>query len=151
PNRVADALAQQDAQPDRATDAAGLDGTGLRHPEMDGVLPRHGELAVGHDVRPHVGRLERDLDVARAVVEVLEDLAVAERHLDHAVRRALTVVTVDVVLLAQRLVYLFRQRPGIDPNPKRDLAFLGCIDNLHDLLAVGDVAGVQTEAVHAGL
>ena len=75
----------------------------------------------------------------------------AERHLDHAVRRLLAVVAVDGVLLAHALVHLFGQRAGVDPDAERDLALLGGVDHLDDLVAVGDVAGVEAQAVHARL
>src|SRR5207237_3486660 len=149
-DRVADSLAQEDPEPNRAADAAGLDRTRLGHAEVDRVRTRRGELAVGHDVRPHVGGLQRDLDVAGSVVELLEDLAVAQRNFDHAVRRALAVVTVDVVLLTQGLVDLFRQRSRVDSDAERYLALLGCFDDLLDFLAVRDVAGVEAKAVHTG-
>src|SRR6266581_2536283 len=99
-DRIADPLAEQDPHPDRAPNAAGLNRTGLRHAEVDGVRACGGELAVRHDVGPDIGRLQRDLDIARPVVEVLEDLAVAEGHLDHAVCGPLPIIAVDLVLLA---------------------------------------------------
>ena len=118
---------------------------------MDRVLPRGGELSVGHDVGPHISRLQRDLDVAGTVIEVLEDLAVSQRHLDHPVCCPLPVVAVDAVLLAQALVHLFGQRPGVDADAKWDLAFLGRVHHLDHLLAVGEVAGVEAQAMHARL
>ena len=45
--------------------------------EVDGISAHGRELAVRHDVRPDVGRLQRHLDEPRAVVQLLEDLAVA--------------------------------------------------------------------------
>src|SRR2546429_68770 len=111
-------------------------------------------LTVGtmsYSSRPHVGRLQRDLDVTRTIVEVFEDLAVTERHLDHSLRGAFAVVAVDVMLLAQALVNLLRQRTRIDTDAKRNLALLGRGHDLHDLLAVWDVAWIQTQAVDASL
>ena len=60
----------------------------------------------------------------------LEDLAVAERDLDHAIRGLLAIVAVDVVLLAHGLVDLFGQRPCVDADAKRDLSFLRRLDHL---------------------
>ena len=150
-NGVANSLAQEDPHADGAANAAGLDRTRFGDTEVDRVRPRDRELAVGEDVRPHVGRLERDLDEPWAVVQLFEYLAVAERHLDHAVRSALAVVAVDVVLLAQALVDLLGQRTGVDPDPKRDLPFLRRGDDLDHLVTVRDVAGVEAQAVDARL
>ena len=74
-----------------------------------------------------------------------------ERNLDHPLRRALAVVAVDVVLLAQALVHLFRQRARIDADAKWDLTLLGRGHDLYDLVPVRDVAGIQAQAVNARL
>ena len=75
----------------------------------------------------------------------------AKRHLDHAIRGAFAVVAVDLVLLAHALVHLFGERARVHADAKRDLPLLGRHDDLHDLVAVGDVAWVQTQAMHTGL
>src|SRR5450759_3811998 len=150
-DRIADALGEQDAHAHRAPDAPRFDRAGLGDPEVDRIRTGRRALAVGHDVRPDVGRLQRGLDEARPVVELLQDLAVAERDLDHAIRGLLAVVAVKRVLFAHALVHLFGQRAGVDPDPERDLALLGGVDYPGDLVAVGDVARVEAQTGHARL
>src|SRR5437762_2660255 len=71
---------------------------------MDRVLPRGGELSVGHDVGPHIGRLQRDLDVAGTVIEVLDDLLERLRRLSvgHGRPHDLAACLFQLVDLAQR-------------------------------------------------
>src|SRR5207302_11037637 len=151
PDGVADALAEQDAEPDRAPDRARLDRARLGDAEVDRVGPYLRELAVGEDVGENVGGLQAELDVAGAVVEVLQDLAVPEGDLDHPIGGALPVVAVDRVRFAERLVDLLRERAGVDADPEGDVPLLGGGDDLHDLLPVDDVARVEAEAGDARL
>src|SRR6266852_4402018 len=138
---VPDALAQQDPYAHGAADAAGFDWTRFCDSEVDRIRARGGELAVRHDVGPHVGRLQRDLDEARTVVEVFEDLAVAERHLDHAVSGLLAIVAVDGMVLAHALVHLFGSDPALTPIRNGICRSLAAVTTLMTLSRSGMLPG----------
>ena len=102
-----------------------------------------GDRLVGLDGHVDVERLERDLDLIE--VEVLENLHVLEGVFDHGLHQLLALGT-PVNLLGPCLL----DRPGIYPDPNRNLALLtGAHDGL-DLLTAADVAGIDSQAVHAG-
>ena len=106
---------------------------------MERVARLRGEQAVGRDHARDVGRLHGDLDVAEA--GVLEERDLPERALDERLGRRAAVAGEDVLL----------ERAGVHADADRDAAVLrgGC--DLADLGRGADVAGVDAEAVDAGL
>jgi hypothetical protein len=82
---------------------------GLGHAQVQRVVALLGELPVGPDHHDRVVVLDRDLDVAEAVL--LEQRALPQRRLDQRLGGGLA------VLLQQARV----ERAGVDADPDRDL------------------------------
>jgi hypothetical protein len=76
-------------------------------PRWSGQSTWLGELLIGGDREEHVGRLDRHLIVAKAVV--LEDPDMVERAFDQRLGARLAIFLEQVLL----------QAPGIDPDPDR--------------------------------
>ena len=107
PDGVADALGQQRAERDRGLDRALERRAGLGHAQVQRVVALLGQLPVGRDHHHRVVVLDRDLDVAEAVL--LEQRALPQRRLDQRLGGGLA------VLVQQPLV----QRAGVDADPDR--------------------------------
>ena len=80
-DRVADALLEQDPDPDGALDRAGARRTRLRDTQVQRVGDLVGDRPVGGDHGGRIGGLHRDLD--QVEVERFEDMDVAQRGVDH--------------------------------------------------------------------
>ena len=135
-DRVADALGQERAEPDRRLDRADAGRARFRDAEVERVLDLVGEHPVRLDHHARVGRLQRNLHLR--IVAVLEDVDMAERGLDHALRRRAVVLREQVLLEGAR----------VDPDPDRDPLVLREVHNLLDELLAADVTRVQAKPVH---
>ena len=141
--RVADGVA--DALHEQRGDArGGLDQprgrrSGLGDTEVQRVVGGLRELAVGLDHQRDAGGLDRDLDEVE--VDLLEVGQLEQRRLDHRLGRDATVLLVQAVV----------ERAAVDADPDRDAAVAGLGRHRLDVLGPADVAGVEAEAVHAGL
>ena len=114
-------------------------GPGLGDPEVQRVVGDLRELAVRLDHQRHARRLDRDLDLVEADLVEVGDLLL--RRLDHRLRRR------AAVLLVERRI----ERAGVHADADRQAA-VACLggDGL-DVLGAADVAGIEPQAVHAGL
>src|SRR5690242_850424 len=140
PDRVADALGEQGAEGDGRLDRALEDRAGFGDAKVQRVLAALGEQAVGVDHHDRVVVLDRDLDVAEAVL--LEQGALPERGLDQGFRGGLA------VLGEQALV----QRAGVDPDADRYAGVACGLGDVGDLVVERlDVAGVDADRAAAGV
>jgi len=140
PDRVADALGEQGAEGDGRLDRALEGRAGLGDAEVQRVLAALGEQAVGVDHHDRVVVLDRDLDVAEAVL--LEQGAFPERGLDQGLGSGLA------VLGQQALV----QRAGVDADADRYAGVAGRLGDVGDLVVERlDVAGVDADRAAAGV
>ena len=137
PDRVADAVGQQRAEADRGLQRARPLRARLGDAEVQRVRDALAQQAVGGDRVRHVGRLDRDLEVAE--VEALH-----QRHELGPGRDQ----RLDGVLALER-VQVLGQRAGVDADAHRRAGGLRAVGDLGDLLGAADVARVQADAVRA--
>jgi hypothetical protein len=97
------------------------------------------EQAVGGDRVGHVGRLDRDLEVGE--VETLHQLHELDCRRDKRLHRTLLLQRVEVL----------GQGAGVDSNPHRHPGGGRPLGHLGHFLAAADVAGVEADAVGAGV
>ena len=140
PDGVADPLGEEDADAERALNAAGVDRARLGEPEMERVaVVQGGELAVGRQVGGDVRRLQGHLDLVK--VQLLEDADVAQGGLHHQLRGL-----VDAAPAAALQPLAAGDAAGVDPDPHRDAPVPRLAGDVGHLGRVGDVAGVEPEA-----
>ena len=99
-----------------------------------------GQLPVGLDHERHAGGLDRDLDLVEPDLVEVGQLLLGR--LDHGLGGDLA-----AVLLVQPLV----ERAAVDADADRHAPVLGLAGDELDVLGPLDVAGVEPQAVHAGL
>src|SRR5947208_3287841 len=144
PDGVADALLEQDPDPDGALDRAGARRTSLRDAQVQRVGDLVGDRPVGSDHRGRIRRLHRDLD--QVVIQRLQDVNVAQRGTDHGRHH----------LLGRRanagaLLGAAGQRPGVDADSHRHLPLFRLARDLLDLFWVLDIAWIESKAIYARL
>src|SRR5262249_16226016 len=134
------ALGQQRAERGRRLDRALEGRAGLGHAEVQRVVALLGQLTVGPDHDDRVVVLDRDLDVAEAVL--LEQRALPEGRLDQRLGGRLA------VLFEQALV----ERARVDPDADRRAGLGGPAGDLFDLVVeLADVARVDPDRGAAGV
>src|SRR4051794_20024029 len=139
PDRVAHAVGEQRAEANGRLERAGPFRPGLGDPEVQRIRDLFREEPVGGDRVRHVGGLDRHLEVLE--VERLHELAELDRGLNKGVDR----------LRALELVQVLGQRARVDADPHRHAGGGRPLSDLGHLLAPADVAGVQADAVGAGV
>src|SRR5436309_1054779 len=133
-DRVPDAFVEEHAHARGRPDRAREGGARLGHAEMQRVRHEFREAPVRGDHDRHLERLDADDDVVE--VEVLEDLDLAHREVDHALR---------LVAQVARLAVTDRAVVHADTD-RRPLLFRLLGDLAHAVLVV-DVPGVETQLV----
>ena len=108
-------------------------------PEVDRVLDLRGQQPVGGDRVGHAGRLDRHLEVLE--LQPLHQLD----ELDRRLRQRLDGIG------ALELVQVLGQRAGVDADPHRHPGRGRLLGDLRDLVGPADVAGVEANAVSAGV
>ena len=136
---VADPLGQQHADADGRFDRAPDESAGLGHADVQGVVARRREAAIGGDGEERVGRLDADLELAEVVV--LQDAGVAERAFDHRLRAGRAVALQQVAF----------ERARIDADPHGAAVVLRGPDDLAHPLRRADIARIDAQAGGAGL
>jgi hypothetical protein len=139
PDRVADAFGQQRPDADRRFRDALLWRAGFGNAQMERHVRLIGEQTVRVDHLGHVLVLDRDLDVAEAVL--LEEADLVQSALDESLGGR------PSVLLDQLLV----ERSRVHADTDRDLLLARRICNLFDVLGVAHVARIQAQTVDAGV
>ncbi len=152
PDGVADAVGEQRPERHDAADGAGLLRPGVGHAQVQRVVEPAGDLRVDVDHEGRVHRLGADHDV----VEVLrfEDLEVLLELRDHDGEEvAVPVVGEELaeLLHALLLVPALDDRALVDADADGDARVPARVDHGVDLLAIGDVAGVEPDLVDARL
>jgi hypothetical protein len=148
---VADAGAEEMAQGDDGADGAGFLGAGVSHAKVQGVVEAFADFFVGVDHKRGLNAFGTDDDV----VEVLffEDFEIFFELGDHDGQEvAVLVVREDTAqfLHAFLLVFAFDDGAFIDADADGDFFGFAGLDDVDDLGAVVDVAGVKADLVNAG-
>ena len=126
-------------RPDGRLERARPLGAGLGDAEVQRVVDLLREQPVRGDRVRHVRRLDRDLEVVEA--EPVHQLDVLERGRHERLDR----------VLALQLVQVLGQRARVDADPHRHARRARLLDHLAGLLEAADVAGVDADAVRAGV
>src|SRR5579872_5734 len=137
-DRVADALGEQDAEPDRALHRAGARGTGFGDPQVERIVDLVRHQAVGAHGVEHVVRFEGDDDVVE--VELLENADVAQSGFDHAFRSA--TVTLDDVRC---------ERTVVDADTDGHAPVFRRAHDFAHLVGIADVARIEAQLIPAGV
>ena len=137
---VADALAEQRGQAGGGLHQAGRRRTGLGDPQVQRVVDRVGQLAVGLDHDGHVRGLDRDLHVVE--VDLAEVVQLALSRFDHGLGGdGAAVLGVELLV----------ERAAVHPDADGHASVLALAGHGLDVLGVGDVARVEPQARHAGV
>src|SRR5439155_393220 len=133
-DRVPDAFVEEHAHARGRPDRARQRGARLGHAEMQRVRHEFREAPVRGDHDRHLERLDADDDVVE--VEVLEDLDLAHREVDHALR-----------LVAQVARLAVTDRAVVHADTDRRPLLLRLLGDLAHAVLVVDVPGVETQLV----
>ena len=136
---VADAVEQQRADADGALDAPLLRQARLRDAQVQRIVARFAGQPVGRDGVRHVARLHGEHHIVKPAA--LQHARVAERALDHALRRRSAVLLQDVLL----------HRAGVDADAYRDVVRLHAVRQHAHVLLPANVAGIDAQLVDAVL
>ena len=136
---VAYPLGQQHAQTDGGLDRAGTKASGLGDPQVQGLFDLPGQLAVGGHGHEDIGGLETDLVFLK--IELVENIDMTQGRFHQGIRGRFAVFFLQVLF----------QRTGIDADTDRHAAIPCRIDQGTHPIGLADIAGIDTQTVHAQL
>ena len=143
-------LHEQMRQRHDAADRAGLLGPGVGDAEMQRIIESLADLLVRVDHEQRIDRLGADHDVVEILL--VEDVEVFLELGDHDGEEVAMLVVAENAaefLQAFLLVLALDDRAFVDADADGDLLRLAGLDDIADLGAVGDVAGVEANLVNA--
>ena len=148
---IADALGEEVAERDDAADSAGFAGTGVGDAKVQRMVEAFGDFLVGVDGEEGIDGFGGDGDVVE--ISVVEDIEIFFEFGDHDGEQVAVLGVGEEAaefLEAFLLVVAFDDGAFVDANADGDATFFAGVDDFFDMVAVVDIAGVETDFVHAG-
>jgi hypothetical protein len=149
---VADAATEKGRKSGDAADAAGFLWAGVGHAEVEGMIEAVGDFGVGIDDHGGIHALGADGDVVEILL--IEDVEILLKLGDHDGEHvAVLTIAEDCAEFLHALLLIFALDDGalVDTDADGEVAGFAGLNDIDDLGAIVDIAGIEADLVNTGL